>query len=393
MHASFVCDEYPPAPHGGTGSSYRDLAEGLVEAGHQATVFGVYSPRKFPVGKGIDEILNGVRVVRLPMSPEWLRLHLRKLLDRLRLKRALIREHRRSRFDFIETSDYGGWLPFGGPAGAPTIVRIRGSDFFFDMELGRRGHDFEHRLERVALSRADCIGAVSQYAATRTLEICGLSHCQCTVIHNAVDTEKFSPSDSIKTEPGLIVYVNSLNPKKGIEQLIDAMNLLCTSRPELKLIAIGEDTQKAMSGKSYLQVLQDRIRPEFRTQVEFLGRQDRETIVNYLRCAQICCYPSHMETFGIAAIEAMSVGKPTIFSKTGPGSEIVEDGISGLLCDPRSPEDIAAKIAALLDNPTFAEQLGQSARQRVLQQFDKRNWIPKNLEFFRSCITSRAGKK
>src|SRR5262245_53924769 len=125
MHACFVCDEYPPAPHGGTGSSYRDLAEGLVEAGHHATVIGVYSPKKFAVGKGTDEKIKGVRVIRIPTGPEWLGFKNRKLLDRFRLKRRLTAEHRQAPFDFVEASDYGGWLRFGGPTGVPTIVRIR----------------------------------------------------------------------------------------------------------------------------------------------------------------------------------------------------------------------------------------------------------------------------
>ncbi len=387
MHACFICDEYPPAPHGGTGSSYRDLAEGLVQAGHQTTVVGVYSPKKFLVGNGTDEKLNDVRVIRLPTSPEWMGHKLRKLLDRVRLKRCLVRENRRERFDFIEASDYGGWLRFGGPAGVPTIVRIRGSDLFFDTELNRHGDPFEHSLEHTALARADHIAAVSGYAARRTLEICGLQNRHCTVIHNAVDTEVFSPSGKIKAEPGLIVYINTLNPKKGIEQLIDAMNIVCASHPQTRLVAIGEDTQKAQDGQTYLQRLQERVRPEFRNRVVFTGRLYRDTgILDYLRRAHICCYPSHMETFGIAPVEAMSIGKPVIFSRTGPGPEIIEDGLSGLLCDPRDPKDIAAKLAAILDNPQLAADLSRRARERVLEQFNKEDWIPKNLEYYRRCL-------
>jgi glycosyltransferase involved in cell wall biosynthesis len=385
MHACFICNEYPPAPHGGTGSSYRDLAEGLVAAGHRATVVGVYS-EKF--GGGTEEKLNGVRVVRLNRSPSWLRYKMGALADRYRISRWLKRENQRTPFDVIEASDYDGLLRFGGPRGVPTVVRIRGSNYFFDTELQRTGNPFEHRLESTALANATIIGSVSRYAAKKTLDICGLSHRACTILYNAVDTDLFSPSESVKVEPGLVVFVNYINPKKGIEQLIDAMNIVCQTHPEAKLVAVGQDAQKPENGKTYLERLQQRIKPEFRGRIIFTGRLDRyKGVVEQLRRAHICCYPSHMETFGIAPLEAMSVGKPTIFSKTGPGPEIIEDGVSGLLCDPRSPEDIAAKIMLLLKDAPLAKMLATNARQRVEKFFGKKDWVRRNVDFYNDVIS------
>jgi glycosyltransferase involved in cell wall biosynthesis len=387
LHICFVCDEYPPAPHGGTGSSYRDLAEGLVAAEHKVTVIGVYAPKRFDVGEGKDEMINGVRVVRLPGSKAWLRHKLGALADRKRLTRWLTAEHKKTPFHLVEASDYGGWLRYGGPPGVPTVVRIRGSNLFFDTELQRPGDPFEHKLEREALARASSIGSVSRYAATRTLEICGLADRECTVIYNAVDTDLFSPSPKVKREDGLIVFVNSINPKKGIEQLIDAMGLLWPLHPELRLAVIGQDTQKSEHGMTYTDRLLDRVHGECRPKVRFHGRLDRAIgVVDFLRRAHICCYPSHMETFGIAALEAMSVGKPTIFSRTGPGPEVIEDGISGLLCDPTNPGDIAQKILRLLTTPKLAQELGRNARKRVEDYFDKRHWVERNVEFFRKQI-------
>jgi glycosyltransferase involved in cell wall biosynthesis len=391
MHVCFICNEYPPAPHGGTGSSYRDLAEGLVAAGHQVTVVGNYYDPKWYAGPVADERINGVRVVRLRCIPVWLPCTLQIFGNRYKLSQWLRHEHTRNPFDIIEASDYGGWLRFGGPPGVPTVVRIRGSNYFFDAELNREGDPHEHAFERAALARADYIGSVSRYAAERTLNLCGLSHRNCTVIPNAVDMTVFSPSSSVPTERGLIVFVNSINPKKGIEQLVDAMNIVCPKYPEAKLAVIGQDTQKQADGKTYIEKLQERIKPEFKDRVIFAGRLDRyKGVIDYLRRAHICCYPSHMETFGIAAIEAMSVGKPTIFSTAGPGPEVIEHGASGLLCDPFSPEDIAEKICLLLGDDALAEKLAQSGRHRVQAIFNKKNWVQRNLEFFNACISGIA---
>ena len=390
LHICFICDEYPPALHGGTGSSYRDLAEGLTAAGHRVTIVGVYSPERLKLRQPVDETINGVRVVRLPSGPKWLGHRVGTLWNRYKLRRWLAQAHAQSLLDLIEASDYAGWLRFGGPRNVSTIVRIRGSNLFFDTELGRGGDAFEHRLEREALARAKCIAAVSRYAARRTLELCGLSDRECTVIYNAVDTAIFAPVKGVEIEAGLIVFVNSINPRKGIEQLMDAMNVVCGSHSEARLVAIGHDARKGGNQGDYVGKLLERVRPEYRGRVTFTGRLERNTgVLDYLRKAHVCCYPSHMETFGIAAVEAMAVGKPTVFSRTGPGPEIIEDGVSGLLCDPHDPADIASKILRILENLPLAAALGKNARCRVVQMFDKRDWVKRNLEFYENVLARK----
>jgi glycosyltransferase involved in cell wall biosynthesis len=386
MHICFVCNEFPPAPHGGTGSSYHDLALGLVQAGHNVTVVGVYAAEATAALASVP-CLAALRIVRLKGFPTWLPHQMGMICNRWQLKQWLVRDHRQHPFDLIEASDYGGWLCSGGPTGVATVTRIRGSNLFFDQELGRRGNRFEHRLERQGIVRARHLGAVSRYAATRTLAYCGQSERNCTVLYNAVDTKLFAPAVEDCNERGLVVFVNSLNPKKGIEQLLDAMNLVFRKHSHARLAVVGPDTQKADGGRSYASKLRGRVIPEFRDRVEFTGRQNRQTgVVSYLQRAQVCCLPSHMETFGIAAVEAMAVGKPTIYSRTGPGPEVIEDGVSGLLCDPFDPEDIATKICTLLENPTLAAKLGQGARARVIARFNKKDWVSRNLDYYRQSL-------
>jgi glycosyltransferase involved in cell wall biosynthesis len=184
--------------------------------------------------------------------------------------------------------------------------------------------------------------------------------------------------------------VNTINPKKGIGQLIEAMNLLGKSYPKLHLAILGGDTQHPRNGRTYVEHLIGQLRPELRARVQFLGRMDRHTgVLPYLRKAQVCCFPSHMETFGISVAEAMSVGKPTIFSETGPGPELIEEGVSGLLCNPKDAHSVASKVKLLLDEPELAARLGRNARQRAVASFDKKLWLKNNLDYYRACLQSR----
>jgi glycosyltransferase involved in cell wall biosynthesis len=372
---------------GGIGSTNYDLADGLTTAGHEVTAVGVYGDHR--ANSESRESGNGARVVRLKTSPTWVRYRLGAWFDRWRLRRWLVREHERQAFDVIEVADNAGWLPWGGPKGVPVACRLHGSNAFFDRELQRSGNEFEHNLERQGLRKADFWIGPSKYVFSKTLSLCNLENKAGTIIPNAVDAEVFSPGKSIETEAGLIVFANSVNPKKGIEQLLDAMNLVCASHPEAHLTVIGQDAQTKPGGRDYLEALLDRVRPEYRGRVAFLGWLDREIgVLNHLRRANVCCYPSHMETFGIAPVEAMAVGRPTIFSRTGPGPEVLEDGVSGLLCDPFDPGDIARKIQLVLNDAELAARLGAEGRRRVLSLFNKRDWIRRNVEFYESCITS-----
>lgn len=383
MRACIICNEYPPAPHGGIGSMSRDLAEGLAAAGHDMTVLGVAI--RLTNTALVDEPQNGVRVVRVPRAPMWWPSPLRDRWHHWRLRQVLRRLHRAKPFDLVEVPDYQGWLAGGSAPRTPLLVRINGANFFFDTELKRPGNLFEHRNEFACLRRATHLAASSHYAARRHLELAGMTDRSCEVIPNCVDAAYFSPDASIKPEPGLILYVNSLNPKKGIEQLIDAANELLPRRPNARLVAVGGDNMRSMKG-AYLEQLRERVAPAVRGRVEFVGRLPREQVRDWMRRAAVCVFPSHMETFGIAPAEAMAVGCPTIYSRTGPGPELIEDGVNGLLCEPLDPGNIATLIEQVLDDPALGARLGAAGREKILHFCDTRHWLVTNAQFYVRCI-------
>lgn len=382
LHIGLVCEEYPPTPHGGIGSVFRDLAEGLVAAGNRVTVVGVSTTREHRVTE-IEE-RNGVRVVRLPPSSRRLPHRLRWDLERWRLRRAIARLAREQPFDLVEAADYHGWLPRGAGIAAPLVVRIHGSNLFYDTELARPPQVLDHRSERATLRNATHLASVSSYAARRTLEIIGEPQRACEVLPNAVDTGYFSPDADVATEPGLVVFVNMVLPRKGIEQLILAVNEVFPARPHCRLAVVGTDPRG--DHLRFVEHLHGMLQPDLRERVVFTGRQPRDEVLRWLRRAEVCCYPSLMETFGVAPIEGMSVGKPVIFSALGPGPEIVDDGRTGLLCDPREPAEIAGCLVRILDDPAYGARLGETARAAVLARFDQRGWIARNLAFYERCL-------
>jgi len=82
----------------------------------------------------------------------------------------------------------------------------------------------------------------------------------------------------------------------------------------------------------------------------------------------------------------MACARPVVATSLASGPELVEDGVSGLLADPRDPQDLASKICYILENPKLGEKLGLAARQRVLERFDLKDLGHKNLDFYTSII-------
>lgn len=361
----------------------RDLAEGLAAAGHDLTVLGVAI--RLPNKKVVDEPQNGVRVVRVPRAPQWWPQNFRIHWHHWRLRRNLFRLHRAQPFDLIECPDYQGWMAGGVPRGTPLLVRINGANFFFDTELKRSPNPLEHRNEYACLRRATHLAASSKFAARRHLEIARMEGRPCEVIPNCVDASFFCPDAAVAPEPGLILYVNSLNPKKGIEELIDAANELLPRQPQARLVIIGGDNMRAMQGQ-YQEQLRERVAPAVRDRVEFAGRLPREQVRDWMRKAAVCVFPSHMETFGIAPAEAMAVARPVIYSKFGPGPELVEDGVNGLLCDPHDVPALASLIEKVLADPALGARLGAAGREKVLHFCDTRHWLETNARFYERCI-------
>ena len=387
MHIGLICDSYPPHPHGGVVSRVVDLATGLVERGHQVTAIGV-CPDNRGLTKDIYEEIEGVRVVRLkPASPK-LRWRPRIFANRLKQRLAIEKIHFKNPFHLIEATDGYGVLYGAVPRRVPRVIRIEGSAKLYQETLKQKPEPFYWWLEEQCLKRADFLVALSSYAREATLASFGLQQKECRVIWNSVETTLFAPNPSLPTEKGLITFVNGIEPRKGVRELLIAMNAVCDRCPQARLLLIGGDTEPKVNGVPWGEhLLRTLVKPEYQARITFAGRMDRKGgVLEHLQKAEVCCYPSHLETFGVAPLEAMSVGKPTIYSNIGPGPELIEDGVSGLLCDPFNPADIAEKLVSVLNNPEFARCLGENGRKRAVEVFDKKRWVDRNIAFYEEAI-------
>jgi glycosyltransferase involved in cell wall biosynthesis len=222
--------------------------------------------------------------------------------------------------------------------------------------------------------------------ATTTRDLLKLGDTPIEILPNPVDTDFFCPLPEIAVEPGLIVFVGTLCEKKGIRQLVQAVPEIIAAVPNAHLVAYGRDSVGRGTGGSYRESLQRELKVSSQNTIKFLGHAVNGSLPSKLASAQVLVYPSHMEAHPVAWLEGLAMGKPVVASQTGPGPEVIEHEVSGLLCDPHDPHAIAQAVTRVLRDEALANRLGAAARERVLKVFALDKLVVKNEEFYRRCI-------
>ena len=129
--------------------------------------------------------------------------------------------------------------------------------------------------------------------------------------------------------------------------------------------------------------------PSVASRVTWKGRVARSTLPDALRRASVCVYPSHIEAMPIGWLEGLATGKAVVASKTGPGPEIIDDGVTGLLCDPADPASIADKVIRLLKDSAERRRLGAAARKLCVERYSLPALTERNIRYYESLLAKR----
>jgi D-inositol-3-phosphate glycosyltransferase len=97
--------------------------------------------------------------------------------------------------------------------------------------------------------------------------------------------------------------------------------------------------------------------------VAFLGKRNQDTLPYYYSAADVVVMPSHYESFGMVALEAMACGTPVIASQVGGLAYLVQDGVTGYQVPDGDDEILCGKLTALLGDASLRQQLGRNAAE------------------------------
>jgi D-inositol-3-phosphate glycosyltransferase len=234
-------------------------------------------------------------------------------------------------------------------------------------------------IERRLMREVDTVIAATRLDKAQMVWNYGADPERIRVVPCGVDLRRFQPMERsvARAQLGLpadtiqLLCVGRMEPLKGMDALIRALALLrAEGRPwanRLCVLLVGGDTEAQPQGWNAEQRRLDVLRRELgvREQVRFLGAQPQELLPAFFAAADLVAVPSHYESFGMVALEAMASGAAVVASNAGGLALTVEDGRSGLLFPPDDHVALAAQIARLLDEPELAAALRTGARRRA----------------------------
>ena len=382
MRIVFICNEYPPLPHGGIGTFVHTLAHGMRDKGHQITVVGLGESDKHWVDRGVEVyILAQSKIPRVG-----------NIFSRLRLRRWLINRIKKDRIEIVETPDFLGMLPFG-ISGCPAVVRLHLSSTSIYLQRGQRIPKGIALYEELTLRMNSAWVAVSNHIYDSTCEVFGIHPKKSKVIYNPVPATEALALATPQLPDRFILFAGQVSRRKGAIVLAEAARELMKSRADIHLVYAGGQ----ISGEDPLPVSQrilDAVGPELSARVHFLGHVDQSLVLKCMSLASVYVFPSRLEAFGLVILEAMTCGTPVVCTSYPPGPEIVTDGVDGLLADPTSPSDLAEKISRILENPDLAARLTANAKRTIAERFSLEKCVAETEAFYSDCISdSRLSKR
>lgn len=166
----------------------------------------------------------------------------------------------------------------------------------------------------------------------------------------------------------VVLFCGRLEPLKGGDTLVDAIAAL-TRDPafdDVTVLVIGDDSGDGRDGGGERARLQERVDGSgVADHVMFLGAVPHDEVGDYYALADVCVVPSRTESFGLVALEAQSLGTPVVAAAVGGLTEIVEDGVTGVLVPDRDPLHYAHAIGSMLNDAGCRARMGAAARVRA----------------------------
>ena len=219
------------------------------------------------------------------------------------------------------------------------------------------------------------------------------------IIPPGVDTSRFYPipSDEARESIGLplgeriLLFVGRIEPLKGLDTLLRAIAMLRESGVQCQaphfLVVIGGDPdasgENLTTEMARLQALSREL--GLNDLVLFLGKRGQDTLPYYYSAADVLIMPSHYESFGMVALEAMACGTPVVASQVGGLAFLVQDGQTGFAVPNGDAAALSDRLTRLLTDPALREKLGRQAAAYAVQ-YSWENIVSRLLEVYDSLL-------
>jgi D-inositol-3-phosphate glycosyltransferase len=237
----------------------------------------------------------------------------------------------------------------------------------------------EYRIlgEKKVISKANRIIAATLAEKSQLEFLYKAPSSKISVIPPGVDTRHFYPipKDEAKEVVGVpedshtILFVGRIEPLKGIDKLIQAISIIQNNGelrccPHNLVIIGGEPNAKSEEMNAEMARLQDMVEDlGIENFVIFLGKQDQQLLPYYYSASEIVVMPSHYESFGMVALEAMACGTPVVASQVAGLAFLVRDGETGFVVPGNDVQMLAKRLVELIKDKDLRNKLGNKSAE------------------------------
>jgi glycogen(starch) synthase len=341
-------------PHvGGIEETTRQLALTFEGKGHQVSVL----TNRWPEGVTRREVLDGIRVERLPFPlPAAHFGAVAKFAASFPPAALRVLSHlRRTKPDVVHVIGAGPqsvYLAVVAHRAATGLVFTGQGELTFDAHgVFNTSSSLRAGLRRM-LRAADVVTACSAFAL-RDLEAFASIRGPTHVVPNGVDPEEFIRSPPNEGVGPYVLGIGRLVPQKGFDVLIEAF--ADPRLAELRLVLAGDGIERG-------RLEEQAQRLGIAERVRFLGSVNRDVVGRLLRGASVFAFPSRGEAFGIALLEAMAAGVPSVAAAAGGVPEFAKHGDNALLVVPEDAHALAEAITELRRDDELRERVARGGR-------------------------------
>ncbi len=238
-----------------------------------------------------------------------------------------------------------------------------------------REGNYREEGERKIISQADQIIVSTPAELSQLEKLYQADKKKISIIPPGVDTSHFYPIDNdeakafvgIQKNDRMILFVGRIEPLKGIDTLIQAFSMLkppetMKNCPHYLVVIGGEPDATPEQMTTEMARLQNMVYAlGIKDLVVFLGKRSQETLPYYYSAADVTVLPSHYESFGMVALEAMACGTPVIATEVGGLPYLVKNGVTGCIVPDNNPQALAEELTRLICNDDLREKMGNAA--------------------------------
>jgi N-acetyl-alpha-D-glucosaminyl L-malate synthase BshA len=241
-------------------------------------------------------------------------------------------------------------------------------------------------ITRYAIQESDGVTCISNYLKEETVKHFGITK-PIEVVPNFVNCDEYTPIKDEATraearrklaapDEAILMHLSNFRPVKRVVDVVKVFARVARELPaQLFLVGDGPDRSTAEWLAHDLQIHE---------KVHFMGKQER--VNELLPLADLMVMPSELESFGLAALEAMACKVPSIATRVGGVTELIDDGVTGLLYPVGNVEDMAAGAVSLLKDRDRLEAMREAGRATARKRFCSSLVVPHYVKYYEQVL-------